>query len=70
MSLFSFLHQFDQEKKIGGQELILDFKQRLETNIESKYNDFKQDNETKKKQHEVSFFLFDQWISVQMLYPI
>lgn len=38
-------------------ELILDFKRKLEINIANKYNDFEQDNENKKKQHEVSFSL-------------
>lgn len=43
-----YLNQFDGEKKLGGQNLISDFKQKLETDIENKYNDFKQENDKKK----------------------
>lgn len=59
MSIFSCLNQFDQEKKFVGEELILDFKRKLEINIANKYNDFEQDNEKKKKQFEVSFSYFN-----------
>lgn len=55
MNLFSFLNQFHGEKKLGGQELISDFQRKLETDIANKYNDFKQENDKKKKQFEVSF---------------
>lgn len=47
-------NQFQGEKKLGGQDLISEFQRKLEEEIESKYNDFKQENNNKKKQFEVS----------------
>lgn len=54
MNIIVFLNQFQGEKKLGGQELILNFQNKLETDIANKYNDISRENEIKKNQFEVS----------------
>lgn len=48
------------QHNIGGEKLILAFKEKLEINFADKYNDFKQDNDKKKKQFEVSFLYLNE----------
>lgn len=52
------MNQFQEEKKPGGQELILNFQRKLESDVENKYNEFKQENDNKRRQFEVCFNVY------------
>lgn len=55
INMLGYLNKFQGEKKLGGRGLILDFQSKLENGIETKYNNFKLENDNKKEQFEVYF---------------